>query len=84
MTLRIGAPDRRRARRGAPQGEPSRVELIALILGSYYQMPGLTLRLEQAARLFGLRTRTCQVVFEDLVRVGALRRTEDGQYAGYR
>jgi len=40
----------------------------------------LTLRLEQAARLFGLRTRTCEIVLEDLVRQGRLRRGTDGQY----
>jgi hypothetical protein len=43
-------------------------------------MPGLTLRLEQAARLFGLRTQTCAVVLDDLVRAGHLRRAPDGQY----
>jgi DNA-binding IclR family transcriptional regulator len=43
-------------------------------------MPGLSLRLEQAARLFGIRARTCKVVLEDLVREGQLRRAPDGQF----
>ena len=43
-------------------------------------MPGLSLRLEQAARLFGLRRQTCQVVLNDLVRQGQLRRATDGQF----
>ena len=62
-------------------GEPERPELISTILGTYSEMPGLMLRLEQAAKLFGLRSRTCEVVLDSLVRRGRLRRTADGQYA---
>jgi hypothetical protein len=51
-----------------------------LILGTYAEMPGLSLYLNQAARLFGLREATCTVVMNDLVREGALRRSADGQY----
>jgi hypothetical protein len=72
--------DRRHAVRGTRQGEPPRLALVASILGSYREMPGLSLRIEQAARLFGLQPRTCQVVLEDLVREGQLRRAADGQY----
>ena len=61
-------------------GEPSRSRLVAMIAGTYTEMPGLRLHLEQAARLFGLHRRTCQVVLEDLVRAGQLRRSSDGQY----
>jgi hypothetical protein len=43
-------------------------------------MPGLSLRFEQAARLFGLQPQTCRVVREDLVRAGQLRRAPDRQY----
>jgi hypothetical protein len=61
--------------------EPDRVHLVALILGSYAEMPGLSLHLHQAARLFGLRDRTCEVVLNDpagatrlaLVSVGSRR-----------
>ena len=72
--------DRRRGTRGAPFGEPVRQELTAIILGSYRELPGLKLNLDQAARLFGLRTRTCEVVLEDLVIAGHLRRGIDGRY----
>jgi hypothetical protein len=66
--------------RGLPFGEPPRAELVNTILGSYREMPGLTLTLEQAARLFGVRARTCEVVLDDLVRAGRLRRSDDGRY----
>ena len=73
-------PERRNARRGGVRGEPSRPQLTALILGTYAEMPGLSLHLHQAARLFGLREATCFVVLSDLVRDGQLRRSSDGQY----
>jgi hypothetical protein len=71
--------DRRRTRRGA-DGEPSRSRLVNLILGTYDEMPGTSLHVPQAARLFGLRETTCSVVLDDLVRDGRLRRSRDGQY----
>jgi hypothetical protein len=72
--------ERRKAKRGGVRGEPSRAQLTALVLGTYAEMPGLSLHLHQAARLFGLREATCVVVFNDLVRDGHLRRSPDGQY----
>jgi hypothetical protein len=51
-----------------------------MILGTYREMPGLSLHLSQAARLFGIRRSTCQVVLDDMVRAGSLRRAQDGQY----
>jgi hypothetical protein len=77
---RADAPDRRRQSRGSG-AEPERPELVSRILGTYFEMPGLVLRLQQAARLFSLQFRTCEVVFDALVRAGKLRRTFDGQYA---
>jgi len=71
--------DRRRTVRGAT-GEPSRPNLVNLILGTYAEMPGTSLHLPQAARLFGLLEATCSVVLNDLVREGRLRRSLDGQY----
>jgi hypothetical protein len=61
-------------------GEPSRADLIALILGTDAEMPGLSLHLHQAARLFGLRETTCLIVLSDLVGGGHLCRSRDGQY----
>ncbi len=74
------SPERRRSTRGGVHGEPVRVHLVALILGTYAEMPGLSLHLNQAARLFGLREATCQVVLSDLVREGRLRQSADRQY----
>ena len=72
--------DRRQHARGTSQDEPSRPHLVSMIVGAYREMPGLSLHLHQAARLFGVRTLTCQVVLDYLVSVGQLRRTADGQY----
>jgi hypothetical protein len=72
--------DRRRSARGTPTGEPSRSDLVTMIEATYREMPGLGVHLNQAARLFGLRDRTCEVVLDDLVRDGRLRRSADGQY----
>jgi two-component system, cell cycle response regulator DivK len=72
--------ERRRHRRGAAGGEPQRKSLDAMIRGTYREMPGLSLSLDQAARLFGLREQTCRIVLDDLVGSGALRRSADGQY----
>ena len=80
MTLRLGAPDRRHGNRGTPFGEPTRQQLIATVLGCYRDLPGLSLHLPHAARLFGLRVRTCEAVLNDLVRAGHLQRAPDGQY----
>jgi hypothetical protein len=74
------AVERRRTLRNE-DGEPPRTQLTLLIVGAYREMPGLTLTLSQAARLFGLRDATCRAVLEDLVRDGRLRRVHNGQYA---
>jgi len=72
--------DRRRHRRGEAGAEPQRKSLEAMIRGTYREMPGLSLYLGQAARLFGLRERTCRIVLDDLVGAGLLRRSAGGQY----
>jgi hypothetical protein len=79
--MRLGAPDRRRVARGFPDSEPRRPDLVARVLGSYHEMPGLSLCLEDASRLFGLRLNTCRVVLDDLVRTRHLRLTPRGHYA---
>ena len=80
--LAYASTDRRSHARGTPEGEPNRLFLISMILGTYREMPGLTLHVNQAARLFGLRTATCRIILDDLVRAGQLRRAVDGQYTG--
>ena len=76
------ALDRRHAERGTASTEPSRAELVAMVLGTFREMPGLCLHLNQAARLFGVHPTTCQVLLDDLVALGRLRRAHDGQYLG--
>jgi hypothetical protein len=71
--------ERRHQTRG-PQEEPSRARLVTMLEGTYREMPGLTLDLRHAARLLGLHDRTCEVVLDELVRRGKLRRTPSGQY----
>jgi hypothetical protein len=73
-------PDRRLRQRDGVIGEPPRQHLEAMIIGTYREMSGLPLQLHQAARLFGLRAATCQIVLDDLVQRGVLRRATDGQY----
>ena len=75
-----GVPDRRSRKRGTPD-EPSREELVARILGTFGEMPGLQLTLPQVVRLFGIGSTTCQVVLGDLVRAGRLRQTSSASYA---
>ena len=83
MTPRPGAGshDRRRQPRGG-SAEPVRAELVTMVLGTFREMPGLSLHLNQAARLFGVHSTTCQVLLDDLVALGRLRRAHDGQYLG--
>ena len=80
MQLGAQQSERREVGRGMPELEPAREQLVSLILGTYQEMPGLILRLDQAARLFGLRLQTCRVVMEDLVKSGWLRLSTDGQF----
>jgi hypothetical protein len=80
MNAHGGTYERRQGSRGIPGGEPSRSQLVTTIVGNYREMPGLSLRLNQAARLFGLPPRACQAVMDHLVEQGQLRRASDGQY----
>ena len=72
--------DRRRASRGGSPAEPSRAQLVSMIVGAYREMPGLALLPRQAARLFALRQHTCQLVLDHLVSLGRLRITSTGHY----
>ena len=72
--------ERRTQTRGFDREEPSRDRLVNMIVGTYREMPGLCLHLGQAALLFGLRPQTCQIVLDDLVKDGELRRLPDGKY----
>lgn len=50
------------------------------IVAEYREMPGLTLTVAQAGRLFGLPSDQCITVLQALVAQGRLRRREDGHY----
>src|SRR5829696_2365075 len=62
MALRLGSPDRRAILRGTSPDEPRRAEVVQRIVGTYAEMPALTLEIDDAARLFGFRIRTCEAV----------------------
>jgi hypothetical protein len=73
--------ERRKHARGAAT-EPGRPQLVTMVIGTFREMPGLSLHLNQAARLFGVRAETCRILLDDLVAQGRLRRAHDGQYLG--
>lgn len=55
--------------------------LVTAVKREYEDMPGLTVTLEQARRLWALEPRTCSVVLTRLVESGYLCRTDAGRYA---
>jgi hypothetical protein len=55
--------------------------LFDRIRAEYLEMPGMTLRLEQVARLCGIDRSACQAVLDALVEVKFLRVTSNGAYA---
>ena len=54
--------------------------LLSRARGEYLEMPGLSLTLEQAQRLWALDRRTCSGVLSNLVQNGFLRQRRDGSY----
>jgi hypothetical protein len=81
-TMRLQKPpaERRQQPRGLETAAPPRAQLVSMIVGTFREMPGLCLHANQAARLFDLPPSTCQIVLDDLVTQGKLRRASDGQY----
>jgi hypothetical protein len=55
-------------------------EMQRLVEGEYREMPGLSLTLPQAARLWGLDHRTCELVLTDLIERRVLKRLLNGTY----
>jgi hypothetical protein len=55
-------------------------ELLLRIEGEYREMPGLSLTVSQAERLWGLDTSTCAFVLTTLVERQVLRQTTGGTY----
>ena len=80
MIIEARIAERRQLTRGISDREPKRAHVVGSILGSYQEMPGLCLRLEQAARLFNLSTESCRIILDDLVHERRLRQDAQGQY----
>ena len=54
--------------------------LLTRVRGEYREMPGLSLTVAQACRLWQLDARTCKSLFETLIRSGELYRTGNGRF----
>lgn len=54
--------------------------MINRVLGEYHEMPGLSLTLAQAARLWQLDAHACEAILGALVEQHVLRRTRDGAF----
>jgi hypothetical protein len=59
---------------------PVLVDLLSRIEGEYREMPGLSLTLPQAERLWGLDRNTCEFVLTKLMERRFLRRAMNGTY----
>ncbi len=55
-------------------------ELARRIEAEYTEMPGLSVTLPQAQRLFATDRHSCQTVFDRLIARGVLRRTTNGRF----
>ncbi|MGC4084971.1 MAG: hypothetical protein QM736_23360 [Vicinamibacterales bacterium] len=56
------------------------LRLANLVRADYAEMPGLSVTLAQAQRLWSADERTCRVVFETLIARGLLRQTANGRF----
>ena len=54
--------------------------LARRIESEYVEMPGLSVTLPQAQRLWAADRHTCQMVFDRLIARGVLRRTTKGRF----
>ena len=59
---------------------PALNDLLRRVEGEYREMPGLSLTLSQAERLWGLDRATCAVILATLVDRQVLRQTTVGTY----
>jgi DNA-binding IclR family transcriptional regulator len=64
----------------SPPTTPAIRELLLRIEGEYHEMPGLSLTVSQAQRLWGLDNSTCAFVLTTLVERRVLRQTTGGTY----
>ena len=63
-----------------PHTTPAIGELLLRIEGEYREMPGLSLTVSQAERLWGLDSGTCAFALTTLVERRVLRHTTGGTY----
>jgi hypothetical protein len=59
----------------------TRQHLVDRVRAEFIEMPGLSLTLPQARRLFGLPQEACARILGGLAREGLLRYRPDGSYA---
>jgi hypothetical protein len=69
-------PDPQTGGRETPPPE----SLVARVRGEYFEMPGLRVTLAQACRLWQVDVSTCEMLFDYLIRVGFLSKTDSGFY----
>ncbi len=62
------------------QDRSGREALLCRIRGEFLEMPGISLTLPQARRLFDVDEDVCTRILDGLVLEGALMRTPDGRY----
>jgi hypothetical protein len=75
------ATERSKATRKTEPGTPPALqELFRRIEGEYREMPGLSLTLRQAERLWGLDRRTCEFALMTLIERRVLKRGMHGTY----
>ncbi len=63
------------------QGHRWTEEIWHRVRSEFMELPGMSLEVEQAARLFGIDRREAQFILEELVTVGFPRRTAIGAFA---
>jgi hypothetical protein len=61
--------------------EATRQELVCRIRGEFHDMPGLSLTLAQAAKLFTLRADIASRILDRLSDARVLRKNRDGQFS---
>ena len=76
---RAAAPSQT-ARHDDMRAIPAIREAILRVEGEYREMPGLSLTLPQAARLWGLDQSTCERVLTTLIERRVLKRALNGTY----
>ena len=59
---------------------PALDDLLSRVAGEYREMPGMCVTRQQAQRLWGLDSTTCELVLATLVDRGVVRRTSGGKF----